>query len=203
MQWPPKLIKAHSLDVGPLSHLANGTLGINGFGGVFSQPLGYIITRVQVEGVWGYDEDQVALVIPDSTIFGPWVPVILGTLTINQTINVIKREWNQSVVCFLEWIEDSPVVGMPSSRTFSSEQSCCKPNSGSEWFEWSSQNDKEGGDRCFLIQNHTQPNKNHVPRKEHACNDSVLKGVMDPTCLMAWVWWTHTLKWLPGVNVLQ
>ena len=34
------------------------------------EPLGYVITRVQVEGVWGYDEDQVALVISDSTGFG-------------------------------------------------------------------------------------------------------------------------------------
>ena len=48
----PEFVKAHSLDIGPLSDL-----GINGFGGVFSQPLGYIIIRVQVEGVWGYDKD--------------------------------------------------------------------------------------------------------------------------------------------------
>ena len=27
--------------------------------------LGYVIIRVQVEGLWGYGEDQVALVIPD------------------------------------------------------------------------------------------------------------------------------------------
>ena len=47
----PEFIEVHSLDVGPLSDLADGTLGINGFGGVFSQPLGYIIIRVQVEGV--------------------------------------------------------------------------------------------------------------------------------------------------------
>ena len=48
----------------------DGMMGINGFGGLFSQPLGYIIIRVQVEGVRGYDKDQVALVIPDSTAFG-------------------------------------------------------------------------------------------------------------------------------------
>ena len=34
----PEFIKAHSLDVGPLSALADGTLAINGFGGVFFQP---------------------------------------------------------------------------------------------------------------------------------------------------------------------
>ena len=46
---------------------------------------------VQVEGVQGYDKDQVALVIPDPADFGSQVPAILGTLTINLIINVIKK----------------------------------------------------------------------------------------------------------------
>ena len=86
----PEFIEAHSLNVGPLSDLADGTLAINGFGEVFSWPLSYVIIRVQVEGVWGYD-DQVALVMPDSTVFGSWVLVTLGTLTMNWIINVIKE----------------------------------------------------------------------------------------------------------------
>ena len=44
-----------------------------------------------MEGVWGYDKDQVALVIPDSTDFGSWVQVILSTTTINQIIKMIKE----------------------------------------------------------------------------------------------------------------
>ena len=36
----PGFTEAHSLDVGPLSDLMDGTLGINGFGGVFSWALG-------------------------------------------------------------------------------------------------------------------------------------------------------------------
>ena len=86
-----QLAEAHSLDVGPLSDLSDGTLGINGFGGVFSWPLGYVIIRVQVEGVKGYNKDQVALVVPDSTGFGSWVLVTLGTPTINWIINMIKE----------------------------------------------------------------------------------------------------------------
>ena len=66
----PELIEAHSLDVFPFSDMENGTLGINGFRGLFSWTFGYVIIRVQVEGVGGYIEDQVALVIPDSAIFG-------------------------------------------------------------------------------------------------------------------------------------
>ena len=38
--------------------------------GVYSEPLGYVIIGIQVEGVRRYDEDQVAVVIPDSTPFG-------------------------------------------------------------------------------------------------------------------------------------
>ena len=66
----PGFIETHSLDVGPFHDLANGTLGINGFGGVFSLSLGYVIIRVQVEGVWGHDKDQVALVIRSTSYSG-------------------------------------------------------------------------------------------------------------------------------------
>ena len=43
----PGFVEAHSLDVGPLSDLREGILGINGFGGVFSQPLDYVIIRIR------------------------------------------------------------------------------------------------------------------------------------------------------------
>ena len=41
--------------------------------------MGYIIIQVQVDGVQGHDEDQIALVIPDLSNFMAWVPMILGT----------------------------------------------------------------------------------------------------------------------------
>ena len=54
-----------------------------------------------MEGVRGFDNNQVALVIPDPTDFGSQVPVILGTPTINRIINVIKEseidEWSVSL----------------------------------------------------------------------------------------------------------
>ena len=86
-----EFVKAHSLDVGPLSNLVDGTLKINGFGGLYSQPMGYVIVRAYVEGVKGYDEDQVALFIPDSTVFGSRVPVTLVTPTTNQIVNLLKE----------------------------------------------------------------------------------------------------------------
>ena len=50
-----------------------------------------MVIQVQVDGVWGYDEDQIALVIPDFSNFTTRVPVILGTPTIGRVINVMKR----------------------------------------------------------------------------------------------------------------
>ena len=41
--------------------------------------MGYIVTWVQVDGVQGYDEDQITLMILDLSNFAAWVPVILGT----------------------------------------------------------------------------------------------------------------------------
>ena len=59
--------------------------------GIFSQALGYVIIRVQLEGVRSYNKDQVALVILDLTTFGSRVPVTLGSPTINQIMNIMKE----------------------------------------------------------------------------------------------------------------
>ena len=62
-----------------------------GVGQTYTRPLGYVIIQVQVDGVQGYDEDQIALVMPDLSNFGTQIPVILGTPTISQVINVMKE----------------------------------------------------------------------------------------------------------------
>ena len=111
-----------------LSDLSDGTLGINDFRGVFSWPLGYVIIRVQVEGVWGYEEDQVALVVPDSTGFGYWVPVTLGMPNINQIISVIKESETDELSVSLNGIVDGWTVGLLASRTFDSEGNLHKLN---------------------------------------------------------------------------
>ena len=60
-------------------------------GNTYMRPLGYVIMWVQVDGVQGYDEDQIALVIPDLSNFVAQIPVILGTPTIIHIINVMKE----------------------------------------------------------------------------------------------------------------
>ena len=61
-----------------------------GMGGK-AHPLGYVVIRVQVEGVPEYDEDQVAFVVDDNTTFSWRVPVVLGTPTINRVVAVMKE----------------------------------------------------------------------------------------------------------------
>ena len=55
------------------------------------RPLGYIVIWVQVDRVQGYDKDQIALVILDLSNFAAQIPVILGTPTISQVVNVMKE----------------------------------------------------------------------------------------------------------------
>ena len=62
-----------------------------GLGNGYTQLLGYVVIWVQVDRVWGYNEDQIALVIPDFSNFATRVPVILGTLTIGRVVNVMKE----------------------------------------------------------------------------------------------------------------
>ena len=77
-----RYIKEHSLSVGPITDLMGSKVACVGLGNAYTKLLGYIIIWVQVDGVWGYDEDQIALIILDFSNFAVRVPIILGTPTI-------------------------------------------------------------------------------------------------------------------------
>ena len=180
---------------GPLSNLSDGTLGINGFGGVFSWPLGYGIIRVQMEGDLGYNKDQVALVIPDSTDFRSWVLVTLGMPTINWIINILKGSEIDELSVSLNESRIAQLFGLLASRTFDSEVICCKPNCRPSWLEWGNQNKNEARRGCFFVQNNTWPNKTLLlGTSMHVMTQFLKKGWWIPTCLMASVWWTCILK---------
>ena len=57
---------------------------------------------IQVDGVQGYDEDQIALVIPDLSNFAALVPIILGTPMISHIINVIKEKETDALA--MPWV---------------------------------------------------------------------------------------------------
>ena len=74
----------------PLSGLVNYPLHLVGLGGRRTCPLGFVIARLQVKEVAGYDEDVVFLVVPDGSNFGKQVPIVIVTCTLVRVINVIK-----------------------------------------------------------------------------------------------------------------
>ena len=79
----PRYVSDHSLQVGPITNLIGAKVTCVGLGNACTRPLGYIIIWVQVDGVQSYDEDQIALVIPDLSNFAAQIPLILGTPTIS------------------------------------------------------------------------------------------------------------------------
>ena len=56
-----------------------------------TEPLGYIVIRVQIPYILSYDEDQVALVVRDNSCFISRCPVVLGMPMINWVIRAMKE----------------------------------------------------------------------------------------------------------------
>ena len=77
--------------MGPITDLLGAKVTCIGLGNAYTRPLGYVVIWVQVDGVQGYDKDQIALVIPDLSNFAAQIPVILGIPTISQIVNVMKE----------------------------------------------------------------------------------------------------------------
>ena len=67
----PEFVKVRGLVAGLIQDLNNhsGRIPINGVGGKRTEPLGYVMIRVQIPQVPSYDKDQVALIVEDSSIF--------------------------------------------------------------------------------------------------------------------------------------
>ena len=65
----PSFVETCSLKVRPLSDLVSEHVTCVGLGNAFTQPLGYVVIQVQVDGVQDYDKDQIALVILDFSDF--------------------------------------------------------------------------------------------------------------------------------------
>ena len=87
----PEFIQECGYPVLPLSGLVNYPLNLVGLGGRCTCLLGFVIARLQVREVAGYDEDVIFLVVPDGSNFGKQVPIVIGTCTLACVINVIKE----------------------------------------------------------------------------------------------------------------
>ena len=87
----PRYMSNHSLQVELITNLIGAKVACMGLGNAYTRPLGYIVIWVQVDRVQGYDKDQIALVIPDLSNFVAQIPVILGTPTTSQVVNMMKE----------------------------------------------------------------------------------------------------------------
>ena len=89
----PEFVKNRGLEVGLIQDLNdhNGYILLSGFGGKITEPLRYVILRVQIPYVPSYDEDQVALVVSEDSNFLKRCQVILGTPTINRAVRAMKE----------------------------------------------------------------------------------------------------------------
>ena len=87
----PEFANAQGYPVLPLEKLVNHPVDLVGIGGWHIHPFGFVIARLQVKEVAGYNEDVVFLVISDQSAFSSWVPLVLGTCMLGRIINIIKE----------------------------------------------------------------------------------------------------------------
>ena len=81
------------MDIMSLDYLAEEIGGaipqISGIGGISLEPVGFVMMNAKVPGIARYNKDQMAIVMDDPGMT-EW-PVILGTPTIYQVMEVIKE----------------------------------------------------------------------------------------------------------------
>ena len=94
----------HLLQVEPITNLIGTKVACIELGNTYTRLSGYIVIRVQVYRVQGYDEDQIALVILDLSNFTAQIPVILGTPAISQVVNLMKEAEVDALV--MPWAND-------------------------------------------------------------------------------------------------
>ena len=79
----PECMVALGLQMGPLTDLQEGGVTIDQPFNYEGRLIGYVIMRVQINGISSYNEEQVALVAHSSAEFAHHVPIILGTPTMD------------------------------------------------------------------------------------------------------------------------
>ena len=111
-----------------------------GLGGCQMEPLGFILMRVQIEGIPHYNKQQVTFILDDPSGFSVRIPIILDTPTINRVIQTMKEseihdaltKW-QTAMSAYEWTQ-----GFQFCQTGLGERHQCpnKHHGGSPRFRW-------------------------------------------------------------------
>ena len=94
----PRLVEALGLEVLPIADLVGDQQDcIIGVGGSAVQPKGYVIVNLQVDAANKYNEDAIAVVLPDASKFASRVPMILGTCTLGRVVEAMKESEIESL----------------------------------------------------------------------------------------------------------
>ena len=93
----PAYVHQHNLGVCPIPELDHSLnpfwdhIPLVRLGSGWAELLGFTLTRVQIEGMPHYDEQQVIFVLDNPSPFSARIPVILGTPTINRVVQTMKE----------------------------------------------------------------------------------------------------------------
>ena len=87
----PECMVALGFQMGQLTDLQEGGITMDQPFNYEGWPLGYVIMRIQIDGISGYDKDQVVLIAQSSAEFAHKVPIILGTPTTDWAIATLKE----------------------------------------------------------------------------------------------------------------
>ena len=89
----PEFVRERGLDVGLIQDLSghSGCIPLSGLGGKITEPIGYMMFRVQIPHMPSYDKDQVVLVVVEDSHFLKRCQVVLGTPTINRAVRAMKE----------------------------------------------------------------------------------------------------------------
>ena len=87
----PKFVTQNGWPVLPLEDLVDHPLYLVGLGGNQMRLLGFVILRVQVKEIMGYNEDVIFLIVPNGSDFSKQVLLVIGTCMLGHMVNVIKE----------------------------------------------------------------------------------------------------------------
>ena len=87
----PTFVQQYGFPVLLLEDLVNHPLNLVGLGRKCTSLLSFVILHMQVQEIAGYDENVVFLMVPDESEFGQRVPLVIGTCTIGEIINIIQE----------------------------------------------------------------------------------------------------------------
>ena len=67
--------------MGLITDLMGSKVTCVGLGNAYTRLLGYMVIQVQMDGVWGYNEDQIALVTPNFSNLASWeLPPVVNVM---------------------------------------------------------------------------------------------------------------------------